>query len=140
MHGTPLLMYSCPPGFAALVADALHPQHGTFLLNLHSMEEAIDSQGPAAVFSAALLSSPSGSHGAASGAATSGCSSGAGSCFAVAVQRQRNACVAVARGLSLPADRAAARRWLIFEAVRVAEAAGSRFPAGSRACRNLLPL
>lgn len=119
-------------GFAALVAAALHPAHGTFLLNLHSVEEAGDPQGPAAVFTEAILGASAGS--------TSGGSTARGSSLAVAAQRQRNACVAVARGLSLPADKAAARRWLFFEAVRVAEAAGYRFPAGSRACRNLLPL
>ncbi len=132
------------------MAAALHPGHGTFLLNLHSVEEASDPQGPAAAFAAALLGA-SGSQGAAncgsgigsSGSSSSGSSNSSaagGSSFAVAAQRQRNACVAVALGLSLPADRAAARRWLFFEAVRVAEAAGYRFPAGSRACRNLLPL
>lgn len=63
-----------------------------------------------------------------------------GSAFAVAAQRQRNACVAVARGLALPEDRAAARRWLFFEAARVGEAAGFRFPVGSRACRDYQPL
>ena len=119
--------------FAADVAAALHPGHGCFLLNLHSLEEAHgQGRGGAAVsaFRKALLGSSSSSSTGSSG----------GSCFAVAAQRQRNVCVAIARGLALPADRSAARRWLLFEAGRVAEEAGFRFPAGSRACRNYTPL
>lgn len=110
-----------PAEFAAQVAAALHPSHGCFLLNLHSLED----RELVSTFRSALLGS--GSNGSSSG----------GSCFSVATQRQRNVCVALARGLQMPpGDQAAARRWLFFEAQRVAAAAGYRFPASDRACRS----
>ncbi len=114
--------------FAAALGAALHPGHGCFLLNLHSLE----GPHPVATFKNGLLG------GAWSADSDSnGPSASSGTCFAVAAQRQRNVCVVVARGLALPADQAAAGRLLLSEAQRVAEAAGYRFPAGSRACRQL---
>ena len=89
-----------------------------------------------ATFKAGLLGSMDGSSSTGSSSSSSSDGSG-GACFAVAAQRQRNVCVAVARGLALPADPSAAQRCLQCEAQRAAEAAGYRFPAGSRACRQL---
>ncbi|KAL4420428.1 hypothetical protein ABPG75_010084 [Micractinium tetrahymenae] len=123
----------CTPDFAAELGAALHPGHGCFLLNLHSLEGLQ----PVATFKAALLGGSSHASGSSHGNGGSGSGAGSGSCFAVAAQRQRNVCVAVVRGLALPADHAAARRWLFCEAQRVAEAAGYRFPVGSRASRQL---
>lgn len=107
------------------MAAALHPAHGCFLLNLHSLQD----RAPVDAFKAALLGG-----GGVSGSSEGGSS---GACFGVAAQRQRNVCVVAARGLQLPADQAAAQRSLSAEAARVAEAAGYRFPAGSRSCRDL---
>ena len=122
-----------PAEFAAQVAAALHPAHGCFLLNLHSL----DDRRLVGTFRSALLLGDGSSGG---GDASSSSGSG-GSCFAVSAQRQRNVCVALSRGLQMPrGDAAAARRWLFFEAQRVAEATGYRFPAGSRACQAYQPL
>lgn len=115
--------------FAAALGAALHPGHGCFLLNLHSLE----GPHPVATFKNGLL----GGAWSADSSDSNGPSASSGTCFAVAAQRQRNVCVVVARGLALPADQAAAGRLLLSEAQRVAEAAGYRFPAGSRACRQL---
>ncbi|EFN52903.1 hypothetical protein CHLNCDRAFT_138459 [Chlorella variabilis] len=107
----------CTPGasFARLVASALHPSHGCFLVNLHSMED----RATVTAFKAHVLGT------------------GSGSCFAVGTQRQDNVCVAVARGLRLPAS---AREELRRAAAAVAGDAGFLFPAGSRACKDYQPL
>ena len=111
-----------PAEYAALVGAALHPRHGCFLLNLHSLEGSNASV--AATFKAALL------HAAGSGDGGDGGDSG--SCLAVTVQRQRNVCVAVARGLAAPSGGV-----LRVAAADAAGEAGYRFAAGSRACHEL---
>jgi hypothetical protein len=62
---------------------------------------------------------------------------GHGSCFAVSSTKQKNVCVAVARGLQLPNSSSAAQALLRQAAVQTAAAAGYCFPTGSRACREL---
>ena len=108
--------------FAGLVGSALHPRHGCFLLNLHS----VDGRETIAAFKEALLGSSS----------SSTASSSSGSCFAVSSQRQLNVCITVARGLELPADGGAARERLKQVAAYAAAEAGYRFPAGGRASRG----
>ncbi|KAL4853379.1 Methyltransferase-like protein 13 [Chlorella vulgaris] len=111
----------CTPEFAELVASALHPQHGCFLLNMHSIVD----QDTIAGFKLALLGSNS--H-----------TGSTGSFFAVRSRKQPNQCIVGARGLQLPAggEAHALRR----AATEVAAAAGFRFPAGSRACNGYQPL
>jgi hypothetical protein len=123
------------------VGWALHPRHGCFLLNLHS----VDGRETIATFREALLGSSGGGGGSASPTlppSSGSCSGsrGGGSCFAVSSQRQLNVCIAVARGLELPAEGGAARERLKQVAAFVAAEAGYRFPAGGRASRGYHPL
>ena len=124
------------------MGSALHPRHGCFLLNLHS----VDGRETIATFREALLGSGGGGGGGRaspplppSSGSGSG-SGGGGSCFAVSSQRQLNVCIAVARGLELPAEGGAARERLKQVAAFVAAEAGYRFPAGGRASRGYQPL
>jgi hypothetical protein len=110
----------CGADFAALLARALHPAHGTLLVNFHGIEV----RALAATFGAALL--PPG---------------GAGGCaFSLSTQKQQNVTMACARGLQLPADAAGAKERLRLAAAYVADGAGYAFPAGARASRNYAPL
>ena len=137
-----------PAEFAASVASALHPRHGCFLLNMHS----VDSRETIATFKAALLGGDSSSAGgrdssssssdrdSSSGSSQNSSSSRAGSCFVLSTHRQLNVCLVVARGLALPSDTGAARRLLKDVASYVAGLAEYRFPAGRRAWRGYQPL
>lgn len=140
-----------PAEFARLVGSALHPEHGCFLLNLHS----VDGRDTIANFREALLGSAhsagngiggigashtASSNGSSSSPSSSSSGTSGGSCFVVSTQRQLNVCIAVARGLELPADSSAARERLKQVAAFVADEAGYRFPAGGRASRGFQPL
>jgi hypothetical protein len=119
----------CTPRFAAALAQAMHPAHGSLLINFHSL--AI---GPiAAVFKEALWG------GGGSGGGGRRGSDGGGSCFSVSTTKQQNVTLACSRGLDLPPTPAEAKERLKMVAAYVADTAGFPFPAGARACRNLQP-